>query len=171
MAAVLALLYPCAGDWLIVYIERPSGDSRDRHQGQIAFPGGQQDQSDRDLAQTALREAHEEIGIPPEAVRLLGALTPLYIPVSNFHVFPFLGITNLKPEFIPQVSEVSGILEISLQQLLDPSLQTKTTIRYRPGLHIDDVPCFRFGEKVIWGATAMITSELNELLSPFHAIR
>ena len=111
-AGVLALLYPHEAQWHVALIVRPEYDGA--HSGQIAFPGGAVEKEDTDLAATALRETHEEIGVAPELVQVLRALTPLYIPVSNFMVYPFVGTTAQRPTFTKDPKEVVEVLELPL---------------------------------------------------------
>jgi len=170
LAGVMALLYPKEGEWQMVLIERQSFDERDQHKGQISFPGGKFDPSDADLSNTAIRETQEEIGVFPQFIRILGSLTPIYIPVSNFHVFPYIGLMNFAPIFKPQWSEVKEIIEIPILDLLNPAYQKLSDIQIHKDFVLNDVPCFNMKEKIIWGATAMIISEIADLISPYKAI-
>ncbi len=163
LAGVLVLFYPVGNAWNLVFIERTSGNPNDRHSGQISFPGGQYDPNDGTLEQTALREAHEEIGVPPETVTLAGALTELYIPVSNFLVHPVVGFTGSKPDFVPQADEVAAILESPFDRFLQPDTVKMTDIRVMQNVTLRNVPYFDVSGKVIWGATAMILGELRSL--------
>lgn len=163
-SAVMMLFYPHQSDWHIVLIQRTNNNPNDRHGGQISFPGGRMDASDVDLKATALRETEEEIGIPQEDIRVLGALTNLYIPVSKFKVQPYVGILDYKPDFIPQVSEVEHILSPRFSHL-----QSNKSLRYKDmslssRLTIKDVPYFDVEQRVVWGATAMIISEVLVML-------
>ena len=164
IACVLALLYPKADDWHIVFIERESSNPNDRHGGQISFPGGKQDATDPSLEYTALREAHEEVGIHPPDVTVLGQISPLYISVSNFHVFPFLGYMTKTPEFIPQEGEVRSILEVPFSHFRQPDIIQHTHINLSPHLTLRNVPYYNLGGRVLWGATAMMMSELLEVI-------
>ncbi len=163
-AGVLALFYPEASGWHIVLIERASSHPDDRHGGQIGFPGGKFEEGDGALARTALREAQEEVGVNPEEVRLIGQLTDLYIPVSNFLVKPFVGYTLRKPDFRPQPSEVRSILEVPFDLLASPAARRKTDLQLAPNITLRNVPYFDLFDKVVWGATAMILSELLEVM-------
>ena len=166
-AGVLALFYPNPRDhWHLVLIERESRNPKDRHRGQISFPGGQFDPTDASLAQTALREAEEEIGVCAASIRLLGQLTPLYIPVSNFHVYPFVGVTECRPTFQIQPEEVKSILEVPFQHFTSPGIAGRTTIFLADNLQIPNVPFFDVQGKAVWGATAMILSELLAIVQP-----
>ena len=158
LAAVLIPLYPVHGKIYTIFIQRT--EYYGIHSGQISFPGGKKELSDRDLIHTAMREASEETGINQDVVNLLGILTPLYIPVSNMVVTPVVAWMDKKPLFNPQIDEVSYIIEADIQILLDPSM-----IKVKPfeikGEMID-IKYFNYENNVIWGATAMI---LNELLT------
>ncbi len=165
IAAVLQLLYPLSdGQAGLVFIRRTSWEPRDAHAGQIGFPGGSQEASDASLAVTALREAEEEVGINPAQVQLLGPLTPLYIPVSNFLVHPFLGFAHQRPDFVRQESEVAEILELPIADFLRPDALSTTPMTLSSGLHLPNVPFWDVGNEVIWGATSMLTAELVELI-------
>lgn len=163
-AGVLALLYPKQQEWHICLIQRVSSNPNDRHKGQISFPGGRYDDEDGTLEQTAIREAYEEVGVLPQEVNILGPLTQLYIPVSNFLVDPFVGFTNNRPEFIPQPTEVADILEVPLAQFQDPATIQQIDLELAPQLILRDVPHYAIQGKVVWGATAMMISELMEML-------
>lgn len=159
-SAILILFYPEKGKIKTVLMERASDNTI--HSGQISFPGGKFEKSDKSLVQTALREAYEEIGIDTKTVKIIGSLTKLYIPPSNFDVYPFVGYCMEKPSFIAN-NEVSSILEVELSTLIDPATFTEKTIEYRTG-KIVDVPCFFVNGHIIWGATSMIISELLEVV-------
>ena len=163
-AGVLALFYPKNEEWNIVLIERDSSNPNDRHRGQISFPGGRFEPADGNLAGTALREAEEEIGIDSKDVKLLGPLTNLYIPVSNFHVSPYVGVMNYVPDFSPQASEVKSILEIPFKLFLDPSNVQEKDMTVGANLTLKGVPFFHIHNKTIWGATAMMLNELLEVV-------
>ncbi len=165
-ASVLILLYPKNEAWNIVFIKRTSNKKGDRHSGQISFPGGKQEKEDSSFAHTALRETEEEIGIQSDKVQLLGSLTNLYIPVSNFEVHPFIGFTNEEPLFIPQPSEVDAIIETPLERLLSPSTKQQISLQLTEKIVLPKVPCFKLDKHIVWGATAMI---LNEFLSLLHS--
>lgn len=159
-AGVLALLYPKSQDWHIVFIERVS-NQKDRHSGQISFPGGRFERADGNLANTALREAKEEIGIQQQDVQLLGPLSQLYIPVSNFLVQPYVGYLEYTPQFRPEISEVAAILETPFSTFLQKENIAKKALRLPGDLILKDVPHFKVEEKIIWGATAMMMNELT----------
>jgi 8-oxo-dGTP pyrophosphatase MutT (NUDIX family) len=137
----------------LVFIRRAT-DGR-AHSGQIAFPGGAREPGDADLAATALREAEEEIGVPRDAVRVLGALTPVYVGVSNYVVHPFVGWTDRLPLFTCQPTEVDEAIVLPIADFAtarDELQMIRAGSPYR-------APCYRFGPVTVWGATAMITAE------------
>ncbi len=164
-AGVLALLYPRADQWHVALMLRVNDNAQDRHSGQVSFPGGSFDPLlDRSLLDTALRETEEEIGVPRQDVQVIGALTDLYIPVSNFHVHPFVGFVSDTPLMTPQLKEVQCILEAPLIWLQNPAAQKRVDIALSQGLVLPQVPCFMVQDHIVWGATAMILSELLALL-------
>jgi 8-oxo-dGTP pyrophosphatase MutT (NUDIX family) len=146
-----------------VFIERVSNKKDDRHSGQISFPGGKLEDSDPSPAFAALRETEEEIGVEMNKVNLLGKLTDLYIPVSNFLVYPFVGFMEEEPVFRRQESEVASIVESPLDHLLTPETRGVTHLSIQNGLTIPDVPYFDVDGHVVWGATAMMLNEFLEL--------
>lgn len=160
-AGVLVLLYPKYDEWHIVFIERTSKNPADVHGGQISLPGGKQEPFDQDIIACALREASEEVGISAEDVTVFGKLTPLYIPVSNFLVHPVMGKVDYAPTFVPQPSEVQGIIELPLLHFLNGENVKQKEILFGSGMRMNDVPYFDAFGKVIWGATAMIMSEIK----------
>lgn len=164
VACVLALLYPKQGEWHTVLILRKSSNKNDRHKGQVSFPGGQLEASDASLEAGALREAEEEVGVKINQVEILGRLTELYIPVSNFLVHPFVGFTTSLPDFKPQLSEVQEILQIPLAKLTDPNSVAQTDIKIAQNLTLKRVPYFNLNNKVVWGATAMMLNEFLEVI-------
>ena len=159
-AAVLVLMYPRNGQICIVLIKRNEYDGP--HSAQVSFPGGAWEKGDGSMGNTAIRETREELGIVDE-IEILGALTQLHIPVSNFLVSPFVGCTERAPEFFPDQSEVQYIIEASLKDLADPALRDSELL-YRQGQSIE-VPFYRIGKEKIWGATAMMLSEYLQLAS------
>jgi len=133
------------------------------HSRQISLPGGKFEKTDRDLVETAIREAKEEVGIEPSAVNIIGTLTPLYIPPSNYIVTPVAGWSEHRPEFIRDPREVEEIIEISLADFLDDrNIKTKR-IKLFLGLSTN-LPCYYIGGNIIWGATAMMLSEFRTIL-------
>ena len=167
-ASVLALIYPIHDVLHLLFIQRTSPPG-DRHGGQISFPGGSADPGDKSAAATALREAEEEVGIDPTRVELLGELTPLYIPVSNFLVNPFVGYLLKRPTFILQVSEVARVLELPLAGFFAGGVVARRDKKLYTGLILKDVPHWQVSGEAVWGATAMIVGELVAIGKPLDA--
>jgi 8-oxo-dGTP pyrophosphatase MutT (NUDIX family) len=160
-AAVCAVLYPHEATIRLAYIVRAAHED-DRHGGQISFPGGKVEVEDEDLSHTALRELREETGISVEKSQVLGALTSLYIPVSNFMVHPFVIGLHEKPEVLRQESEVDEIFGHDLHHLLSLPIGRKQITGY--GFTIPSAPYFDLNGRTLWGATAMMTNELLEVV-------
>jgi 8-oxo-dGTP pyrophosphatase MutT (NUDIX family) len=165
--AVLILLYPSADgaideavDEVYTVFTVRKAELR-HHGGQISFPGGRRELGES-LEMTAIREAEEEVGIDRAKIEVLGALTPLFIPPSRFIVHPFVAVAHASLEFRIEEREVECILEVPLSRLRDPSSRQMQTLEMRG--ENSQVPCFKVDESRIWGATAMITSELLEVL-------
>ena len=129
---------------------------------QISFPGGKLDQNDANLQETALRETHEEVGIHPEEINIIRELTDVYIPPSNFLATPFLGYSNSKPNFILN-HEVAQTIEVLVTDLLNEKNITSVVLDTSYMKKVE-VPCFKIQDYIIWGATAMMLSEIKELL-------
>ena len=163
VACVMLLLYPKEEKWNFVLIQRVTHE-KDRHSGQISFPGGRLDKSDVSLEACALRETEEEVGVPQKDIRLLGKLSELYIPVSNYLVHPYVGFLENEPQFIPQLSEVKEILEIPVAELINIENRKKKDMRGGRNIVLKNVPYFDFYGNVVWGATAMMLSEFEHLL-------
>jgi 8-oxo-dGTP pyrophosphatase MutT (NUDIX family) len=160
-AAVMMLFYPKNYQTHLALILRTSYNGV--HSSQIAFPGGKVELEDFDLKQTALRETHEEIGIHPNSINVIRAFTEVYIPPSNFMVYPFLGVSQDDLEFVLQPDEVAGMVEFPLADFLDDSIVKSTNIKTSYAETME-VPGFQVNEHFIWGATAMMLSELKETL-------
>ncbi|MBU6343649.1 MAG: CoA pyrophosphatase [Bacteroidetes bacterium] len=163
VACVLNLLFKSDGNWHTVLIQRTE-NPRDRHSGQVSFPGGRYEESDGALENVALREAEEEIGIPPTSVLLLGRLTDLYIPVSNFLVHPFVGVLKDEPAFKLQENEVAAVLTPPVLHFANPEIKKTKDLHIQEGLTLKNVPYYDVNGAVVWGATAMIISEFVEIL-------
>jgi 8-oxo-dGTP pyrophosphatase MutT (NUDIX family) len=159
IAAALLLVYPREDGVAIPLTVRASGLAR--HAGQISLPGGATDPGET-LAAAALREASEEIGVDPGAVRVLGELTPVHVLVSGFTVHPVVGVTDTRPAFIAAPGEVEEIVEVSLDDLRDASRIRKGT-RIREGVAVE-FPYFDLAGHQVWGATAMVLGEFVCLL-------
>jgi 8-oxo-dGTP pyrophosphatase MutT (NUDIX family) len=154
-AAGLALLCPVGGRPHLVLTLRHA--ALGRHAGQVSFPGGVVDPGET-YERAALREAHEEIGLDPEAVRVLGRLTPIDIAVTGFRLHPVLGWSLALPPLAPAAAEVERIVEVSLDDLADPA-HLRLTERHRGPLLVE-APAFHVAGADIWGATAMAIAEL-----------
>jgi 8-oxo-dGTP pyrophosphatase MutT (NUDIX family) len=159
-SAVLILFYPYKDEIFVPLILRPAYDGV--HGGQMAFPGGRAEKEDENLIRTALREAQEEVGIKAIDVKVIGQLTEIFIPPSNFFVLPVIGFINYHPTFYPDAREVDSIIEVNLNEIMDEKNQQLRKVDVR-GLKLE-TPCFIIQERVIWGATAMMLAELNEVL-------
>lgn len=163
-SAVLLLLFPVDRHLNLLLIKRT--EDGHAHSGQISFPGGKQDPEDSNLMATALREAWEEVGLTKEKVSVLGQLTPLYIPVSNYHVFPFVAMTQERPAYQLSQDEVAAVLETPLLDILNPAtkITTRIALPRERGL-VRKVQAYRLRDgSIVWGATAMILAELEMLL-------
>lgn len=163
IACVLNLLHRHEGHWRTVLIQRTE-NPRDRHSGQVSFPGGRYEESDGELVNVALRETHEEVGISPLEVEVLGRLTELYIPVSNFVVYPFVAVLHGPPDFRPQTEEVETILTPPLALFTQADNRKMTDLTVTHGITLKGVPYFDVEGRVVWGATAMIMSEFLEVM-------
>jgi 8-oxo-dGTP pyrophosphatase MutT (NUDIX family) len=155
-SAVLILFYPSDNQVFIPLILRPQYDGV--HGGQMAFPGGRAEKEDENLIRTALREAQEEIGVRVSDVNILGKLTKLFIPPSNFYVQPVVGYLTRKPEFYPDPREVDKVIEIGLEDLKNPKIIGRKILNVR-GTEVD-TPFYDILNTTVWGATAMMISEL-----------
>ena len=160
-AAVMMLFYPKGDVAHLVLIVRNSYPGV--HSSQIAFPGGKVEESDLDFQQTALRETFEEIGIPSDKINVVRSFSSIYIPPSNFIVYPFMGISATELDFVLQEEEVAGIIEIPVAMLLDDSIIAHKILdtSYAKAM---TVPVFQIQEHAVWGATAMMLSELKDVL-------
>jgi 8-oxo-dGTP pyrophosphatase MutT (NUDIX family) len=159
-SAVLILLFPDNGQLKTVYIKRSEYEGI--HSGQIAFPGGQYEESDRNFETTALRETFEEIGVEGEKIEIIGKLTDLFIPASNFMVKVFIGYSTEKPRYLIDKKEVQSVIEINIEDLYRKEIITEK--EFGSGIRRIKAPCYKIKDIEIWGATAMITSELLDAL-------
>ncbi|MCH7409279.1 CoA pyrophosphatase [Belliella sp. DSM 111904] len=158
--AVLILFYPDKSNAFVPFIKRPSYDGP--HGGQVALPGGKWDDTDADLSFTALREAEEEIGVDAAKVELIGNLSDLFIPPSNFLVRPYLGFINQKPKFVPDPYEVDRIIQCQVNQLIDKKIRKEGEIVVRGNYKLQ-APYFDIDSEMVWGATAMMLGEFMYL--------
>jgi 8-oxo-dGTP pyrophosphatase MutT (NUDIX family) len=159
-AAVLVPLYLEGGQLHAVFTKRR--DDLRRHPGEISFPGGRQDEGDADLAATALREAHEEIGLASEAVDLLGALEPTPTIATGYAVYPFVGLLEPGHEWTLSAREVAQVLELSLPSVRQ-GYRRQRLIRRGIPIRTDT---YVVGDHLIWGATARILSDLLDRIEP-----
>ena len=160
LGAVLIPLYFHKGQLSVVLMKRP--DYIGAHSGQVSFPGGKHEEEDPDLEFTALRESHEEVGLSPQSVDVLGQLTDLYIPPSNFVVHPFVGFVRDLPELVPDKHEVESILQTPISHFLNHDLREKE-IRITDHYSLE-APYYEVDGHTVWGATAMILAELQQVL-------
>ena len=160
-AAVMMLFYPKMTQTHLALILRTSYNGV--HSSQIAFPGGKVEPEDLNLTETAIRETHEEIGVHPMHINVIRAFTEVYIPPSNFMVYPFMGYSQTELDFALQEDEVAGIVELPLVDFLNDNNVVSNTMKTSYAGDIE-VPGFKVQEHFIWGATAMMMSELKETL-------
>ena len=160
-AAVMMLFYPKNNQTHLVLIKRTSYNGV--HSSQIAFPGGKVENDDVDFSATALRETYEEIGIEPSSIEVIRSFTSVYIPPSNFMVHPFFAISNQELDFVLDSHEVAGIIEFSLVNFLDDAILVNKIMDTSYSKSIE-VPAFKIEDYYVWGATAMMLSELKDVL-------
>ncbi len=160
-AAVNIVLYLRENEWFFPLIQRTENE-RDRHSGQISLPGGKREEYDQDFAATAIRETAEEIGLQKPYVRIIREMSPIYIPPSNFYVYPYISYSKKNPEFILQESEAVEVIEFPITSFLN--LPDLPEIMALPGAGGKEVPVINFNGYIIWGATAMILSEFSQLI-------
>jgi 8-oxo-dGTP pyrophosphatase MutT (NUDIX family) len=161
-SSVLLLLFVEHNEINACLIKRPS--HMKHHASQIGLPGGRIEKGETAL-ETAFRETFEEIGISREKIEILGSLSELYVQVSRFLIHPFVGWIDKKPEFIINKNEVEKTISFPLSLL--KNIIEETEIETFSG--ILKVPCIRFEDEIIWGATAMILSEFYDTLQQFTA--
>lgn len=159
-SAVLIAFYPNQDQAYLPFILRPPYDGT--HGGQMAFPGGRMEEIDESFERTALREAEEEVGLKALDVKILGELTEIYIPPSNYWVKPIVGVLDYKPTFFPDAREVAEVLEVPVAHLLRPDALTERKISIR-GTRLK-THGFEVENQWIWGATALMIGELLEVL-------
>lgn len=162
-SAVMALFYPNAeGETNFVLILRKTYSGV--HSNQVGFPGGKSEPEDINYETTALRETEEEVGVDLNSIKVIREITATYIPPSNFLVQPFIGIVQETPTFVAQPSEVEAIIEVSLVDFLSEKavIEKELTNSYMKKIQ---VPAFYLNEYVVWGATAMMLSEVKDIIS------
>lgn len=158
LSSVLILFYPDENhNPCIVLMKRV--EYKGVHSGQISFPGGKSEKIDKDFYDTAIREAEEEIGIEKDGIKILGVLSELYVPPSNFLIYPVVATTDIIPDFVPDPKEVAKIITVPFEFFFkNGSLGTHSIIIQ--DLEPLQVPGFMIDGNLVWGATAMILSEL-----------
>lgn len=160
-AAVMALFENRNGQAQLIVTRRK--DYPGVHSGQISLPGGKREKEDQDFLATALRETHEEIGVAPQFIAVAGALSQLYIPPSNFLVYPYLGFARQNLELVPEEAEVETIHSVPVSKLLEAGTLQQTTVKAGRNVNLK-APAFVVDDLVIWGATAMILSEVVAII-------
>ena len=165
-ASVLVLVYPKGEELYTVVMQRPDYDGV--HSSQVSFPGGKEEPEDDSPWHTAVRESEEEVGVVQQLIHPVLPLSPLYIPPSDFFVRPFLAYALERPEFIIDTYEVSELMEFPINKLLDDTIKGTMEIN-RKALNFK-VPCYNLSGKQIWGATAIILSELEAMLKLVNSV-
>jgi len=158
-ASVLLLLFQENDDLKFILTKRTK--TMTNHGGQISFPGGALDSGESTEA-AALREAKEEIGLLPNDINILGSLSPLFVPVSGFTIFPLVGWMDKRPQILPNPTEVEKIILVSIQDLQSEQNVRKETSEWQ-GIDFT-IPYFALNGEKVWGATAMILSEFRQIL-------
>lgn len=160
-SAVMALFYPdAANETKLVLILRKAYNGV--HSAQISFPGGKLE-SNESASDAALRETFEEVGVHPENIEVIKELTQVYIPPSNFYVQPFLGISKETPNFVKEENEVEELLEVKLKDFLNEANVVTKTVSTSYDVEVE-VPAYYLNDHLVWGATAMMLSEVKDLL-------
>ena len=158
-ASILLLLYPLEEKWFFFLTKR--SQDLEHHKGQISFPGGVVEKNEPKM-NAAIRETNEEIGVDKDVIKVIGSLTPFYIPVSNFHISPYVGWTEEKPHTKVQDAEVKRVFSVSINDLvLEKNLKTKKDFFSNNSVK---VPYFDLNGETVWGATSMILSEFKFIL-------
>lgn len=161
-AGVMALFYPGLNQQThIALILRKT--YKGVHSAQVGFPGGKFEEEDTSLQDAALRETEEEIGVPQNVIQVLKELSEVYIPPSNFFVQPYLGITDRTPNFILEEDEVEELIEVDLNSFMDDSCITTEVLSTSYATEWV-VPAYKLNGHIVWGATAMMLSEIREML-------
>lgn len=159
-ASVLALLFYHKRELSILYIKRATKYKGDKHKGQISFPGGQKNLGESDV-ECALRETLEEVGLQIDKDLIIGELSEIYVFVSNFLVKPYVAFYEGKLDLILEENEVDDVIIWPVKQLLQGHKFTNITVRERI---LRNTPYYPLNDEVLWGATAMMTSELLEII-------
>lgn len=165
-AAVNLLLKPSieTDGYTLIYMKRGTKYGADQHKGQVSFAGGKRELSDDSLLDCALRETEEELGIPSDQIKVLGALSSFYVFISGFIVYPYVAMVPANIEYHIDTDEVAYVIEVELDHLLDPSNLNYRKHPFRKTI-IEKSPYFDLGnDEMLWGATAMMTNEFLTLL-------
>ncbi|WP_323027289.1 NUDIX hydrolase [Gelidibacter japonicus] len=161
-ASVMALFYPDHDNTtMLILILRKT--YKGVHSAQVGFPGGKLEPEDPSLEYAALRETFEEVGVPINDIKVIRALTDLYIPPSNFTVYPFFGVTLKTPRFLKQDDEVEDLIEVTLTDFMNDAHVSSQMLMTSLGKEVE-VPVFKLNGHTVWGATAMMLSEIKDLL-------
>ena len=161
-AGVLALFYPdVAQQTKLILILRKTYSGV--HSAQVGFPGGKLEPDDPSIEYAAIRETFEEVGVPIENIKVLKAMTEVYIPPSNFMVYPFIGITLKTPQFLKQDDEVEDLIEVTLTDFLNDGNVSSQMLMTSLEKEVE-VPVFKLNGHAVWGATAMMLNEIKDLL-------
>lgn len=163
VACVMSLFYQKDDAPYLTFIQRTSKNVQDHHRGQIGFPGGKLETSDPTYEAAALRETEEEVGVNANDIKVLGELTPLYIPISNFLVHVFVGYVDYVPDWKLQEEEVDAVIEVPYSLFQNKENWKQKDMRIRENVTLRNVPYFDLGQHTLWGATAMMMNELFEV--------
>jgi 8-oxo-dGTP pyrophosphatase MutT (NUDIX family) len=160
-AAVAIVIYPAnTGEEEIIFIKRTEYEGP--HSGQVSFPGGKENGEDINLFATSIRECYEEIGVKLSEKNLLGELTPVFVSVSGFIIYPFIFYYLSEPEILIEQKEVKHIIRFPIYKLLDSNIRCVKKMKIT-GQEMD-IPCFQILDETVWGATGMILNEFIEIL-------
>jgi len=161
-SAVSLICFPINNNIHCVLLQRSEYEGN--HSAQMSFPGGKWEENDESLEHTARRETLEEIGVTLAAANLIGKLTEVYIPVSNFVIEPYVYFLNEAPTLFPNVREVASLHYISVLDLLNDEYIKAMDMTLSTGIKMKNVPYFLLDNKIVWGATAIVLSEFKEML-------
>lgn len=165
-AGVLIMLYKEHELWHTVYIKRAS-HAKDKHSGQIGFPGGRYEKQDQTMQDCALRETEEELGISRDKITILGELSPLHVYASNHMVYPFVGVLEGVPVFEANQKEVEYVYPTPLNYINDKAVMRTKDLSLR-GVILKNVPYYDLYGEILWGATAMMTAEFLHIWNKVH---
>ena len=163
IASTLLLLYPKDGETFFCLIERQEYEGT--HSNQISFPGGK-NESGESMKETALRETNEEIGVDPISINIIGELTQVFVPPSNFLIHPFVGYCDFTPDFKASEREVKRIIEVNIKDLFKKDvIRIKKMSFKKSSRNVDfEVPYLDLNNKIVWGATSVILNEFRKIL-------